>query len=120
MRMAGWSEAKCAGYALAALVAGDRELAAASAIPEHARTRTRALVAHDGADKTPRDSAARRQLVEHLLGQVRPALALDGSLPVRVHEALVRGPRARVGSAIANDLWPRLHRIARYHRPVKP
>jgi hypothetical protein len=143
-----WSESKCAGYALAALVAGDRELTgAAGHIPAAAELRTRALIAHEGsADKTARDSGARRRLVERLLAAVRPELVLSGSeqaraareaLPPRLVALLaLRLPRpqaralsalagaaqapagplrspTRAGFTLADDLWPRLYRIAR-------
>jgi hypothetical protein len=120
--MTGWSEDKCAGYALAALIAGDRELEAAGAIPPPVAARTRALLAHDGA---PRQDS-RRARVERLLSAVRPELALHEATPMRVRALLAtrlpRGearalglPPPRAGFSVPDDLWPRLYRIARYH-----
>ncbi len=125
--MTEWSEAKCAGYALAGLIAGDRELAAADVLPVPVAARTRALLAHDGgAHKTPRDKLARRQLVDRLLSAVRPEIALTADVPLRVRALLAtrvpRGqaralglPAPRAGFSVPDDLWPRLYRIARYH-----
>jgi hypothetical protein len=125
--MTEWSEAKCAGYALAALIAGDRELSAADAIPASAAVHTRALVAHEGrSDKTPQ---GRRQLVEGLLSAVRPEVALTERVPLRIRALLAtRLPRAearalglpspRASFTVPDDLWPRLYRIARYYRGI--
>jgi hypothetical protein len=121
-----WSEAKCAGFALAALIAGDRDLSAADEIPASAAVRTRALVAHQ-VDHEPRNEQARRQVVERLLSAVRPEIALSERMPLRVRALLAsRLPRAearalglpspRAGFTVAEDLWPRLYRIARYYR----
>ncbi|HEX5655947.1 MAG TPA: hypothetical protein VFX59_02080 [Polyangiales bacterium] len=124
-----WSEAKCAGYALAGLIAGDRALSAAQAIPVAEAARTRARIAHGGGPDTPRDKQARRQLVEGLLAAVRPELALE-HVPLRLRALLAtRLPRSqaralglptpRAGFVAPEDLWPRLYRIARYYRGIE-
>jgi hypothetical protein len=126
--MTEWSEGKCAGFALAGLIAGDRTLAAADAAIAPVALRTRAQIAHDGA---AREAGARRQLVEGLLAAVRPPISLAEDLPARLRALLATrlsraerralgSPALREGYTVPDDLWPRLYRIARYHRAGKP
>jgi len=116
-----WSHAKRAGFALAALLADDRELlhVAPAISPDMARE-ARALFEQPSLrDKT--------RLVAHLLSFVRPPLtALADQLPARLGAAianklprslartlLAEAPLARPGFQLAPDLLPRLLRIAR-------
>ncbi|MEY4515550.1 MAG: hypothetical protein RLZZ450_7672 [Pseudomonadota bacterium] len=119
--MSEWSLEKQAGFALAALLASDRELgdvrhAVSPAVIEH----TRSLLEEPSVrDKT--------RLVAHLLSFVRPPLtALGSTLPVRLAVALAgklpqnlarsllaTAPVARTGFQVEPDLLPRLLRIAR-------
>lgn len=125
-----WSAAKCAGYALAALIAGDRELSAADALVAPAAARTRALIAHERGD-APRDRRARVELIATLMDAVRPAVSLGEQLPPRVRALLAARlsraaartpglPSPRPGYVAPEELWPRLYRIARYHGVQEP
>lgn len=119
--MVEWSPEKRAGFALAALLADDRELghvsrAVSPAVIEHTRT---LFEQHSVRDKTP--------LIAHLLSLVRPPLtAVDRALPVRLSVAIVgklprtlartliaAAPLTRAGFQVEPDLLPRLLRIAR-------
>jgi len=116
-----WSHSKRAGFALAALLADDRELRhVVSAISPDLARATRALFEQPSLrDKT--------RLVAHLLSLVRPPLtrlprelparvaaAIAGKLPRSLARSVVAGaPLARAGFQLAPDLLPRLLRIAR-------
>jgi hypothetical protein len=116
-----WSHSKRAGFALAALLADDRELGhVASAIsPDLGREASVLLEQPSLRDKT--------RLVAHLLSFVRPPLTrLAVDLPTRLGAAIASklphalarsviaaAPLARPGFQLEPDLLPRLLRIAR-------
>lgn len=120
--MDGTSPSKAAGFGLAALLAGDRELAAIEhAIPPDLYDRVRALLG-DGSD-----AHTKARLVATLLARVRPTpTSLPDDLPLRLRALLapklprasgrVRGdvaPPLRADYAPPSDLLPRLLRLAR-------
>jgi hypothetical protein len=116
-----WSPEKQAGFALAALLVGDRELHHVSpAVSTTVLVQARSLLEETSVrDKT--------RLVAHLLSFVRPPLTtLDDALPVRLGAAIASklprtlarqlvaaAPLARAGFQVEPDLLPRLLRIAR-------
>lgn len=119
--MIDWSPEKRAGFALAALLADDRELGQVSrgvspAVIEHTRTLLELPSVRD-----------KSRLVAHLLSLVRPPLTEVGdALPVRLTVAIVgklprtlartvaaTAPLVRAGFQVEPDLLPRLLRIAR-------
>jgi hypothetical protein len=119
--MVEWSPEKRAGFALAALLADDRELGHVS------RTVSPAVIEHTRALFELPSVRDKTRLVAHLLSLVRPPLtAVDSALPVRLAVAIVgklprtvartlisAAPRLRTGFQVEPDLLPRLLRIAR-------
>jgi len=116
-----WSHSKRAGFALAALLAGDRELGhvAPAISPELARDAALLFEQPSLRDKS--------RLVAHLLSFVRPPLTrLADDLPARLAAAIASklprslartviagAPLARAGFQLEPDLLPRLLRLAR-------
>ena len=117
----GFGPEKAAGFALAAVLAGDRDLARVHGhLEPHDHARIRALA------ESPQ--LAKPVLIEQLLAHLHPRLAeLSPQLPVRLRallaaqlpraegrNVLASAPRARAGFEPERQLVARLIRIARF------